>query len=117
MILFRGWEGAAIHAAMGSQVNVYLSRFVDNHATNAGGAISAAGQNAIVLVSGSYFGGNSASSDGGAIAVKNAHHFVAISSTFEDNYAVTGGAIYLDMLSGAMVSFPSVDSLVGDRGR
>lgn len=86
-------DGGAIY--VDGYLEVSNSTFEDQHADNNGGAIYSDVDD--VLISGAEFINNSASEDGGAIqADLNSDNFLVEGSTFTDNYADSdGGALHL----------------------
>lgn len=87
--------GAVMLISLASQPNVVLdSRFEGNVAKGTGGAIKMSGQSA-TIVAGCTFKANSAKgTGGGAIYVASDSAVTVNASTFEGNYASSGGAIW-----------------------
>jgi predicted outer membrane repeat protein len=79
--------------------------FTENQAINMagkksmGGAILAAGKNAVAIITNSVFTKNTAQGTGGAVAINpnvdNVGSSLIDNCTFEDNVALTGGAVYV----------------------
>jgi predicted outer membrane repeat protein/parallel beta-helix repeat protein len=107
-----GDSGSAIYLNNGSTGSKILnSRFINNKGDNGedndyttGGAVCITGTSD-VEVSGCYFSGNSALNYGGALTIRgDASNIRIINSTFVNNRAPSGGAIYNQLASGTIIS-------------
>jgi len=101
----RSTYGGAVLAGRGSELTVYFCGFVNNYASQRGGAIYLEGQGGELMIAESQFVGNEAGKDGGAVALKSAHYLIATFSDFMQNRAATGsgGAIHLENTGGAIL--------------
>ena len=77
----------------GAALTVQNISFVDGSASGDGGAIESDG---VLLIENSQFTGNTASSFGGAVFNDSGAQFVIDGSTFTNNSAALGGAVYGD---------------------
>ena len=84
--------GGAIYNSAGT-INISESSFYGNTTTSRGGAIASVGTGATLTIESSVFYNNTATTLGGAIYAENKVEFT--NSTFTDNTADDGGAIYL----------------------
>ncbi len=101
LVIFRGNSAASYGGAISSngKVTVYNSEFTGNKAS-VGGAISLHSADVWLQVSNSTFKSNSAPAGlGGAIEVRSAREVKISGSSFEDNSANGGGALYANHAS------------------
>lgn len=89
--------GGSIWSRGGATLTVQRMHFVGNSARGSGGAILAEGGFGVdtLVVEDSTFVGNGASVSGGAIAVTQGETATITNSTFHDNLAAFGGAIFV----------------------
>lgn len=84
-------QGAAIYAESGTTVKVYNSLFIDNFATDNGGAIATEGN---LNIDHSLFNNNLAGKDGGAIYFTGDNNLTIKNSSFTDNHATGNGGTF-----------------------
>ncbi|MEO0602545.1 MAG: right-handed parallel beta-helix repeat-containing protein [Myxococcota bacterium] len=92
-------------AAIRGQATFDACRFVDNQGASSGGAILLLDNDPRVTIRDSYFAGNHSPGSGGAIyTFGNASSELTISNTtFYDNEAVSGGAVYFNGVSNGTI--------------
>jgi predicted outer membrane repeat protein len=110
--------GGSILARYGAHLTLNRMHVVDNEVRGDGGAIAFYGDpaNQTLVIEDSTFAGNSASELGGAIHIDQGETAEITNSTFTDNVAAVGGAIFVGHEGGVPTSATLTHVTLADNG-